>query len=276
MKLANHAGRAALVLDDGGRRRPRRIRRPLRSRPDERLRRLAGVRRLRGHVTAGTAPLVEADLGCPVPAPAAGVRHRPQLPEPRRGVRHGAARRCRPRSRSSRLAVGALRRHRDRRRHRRLGGRARRRDRHAAPTASPRPTRGRTSPASPSARTSATARSSSPPARSSRSASPAAATDRWGRGWSRSTRCRTPTTSRSAARSTARRCRTPRTSDLIFGVPRLIAELSASCRSSPATSSSPAPPPVSVPRRQPARFLQPGQVLETWIEGIGTIRNRCV
>ena len=28
--------------------------------------------------------------------------------------------------------------------------------------------------------------------------------------------------------------------------------------------------------RQPPRFLQPGQVLETWIEGIGTIRNRCV
>jgi 2-keto-4-pentenoate hydratase/2-oxohepta-3-ene-1,7-dioic acid hydratase in catechol pathway len=28
--------------------------------------------------------------------------------------------------------------------------------------------------------------------------------------------------------------------------------------------------------RQPARFLQPGNVLETWVEGIGTIRNRCV
>ena len=28
--------------------------------------------------------------------------------------------------------------------------------------------------------------------------------------------------------------------------------------------------------RQPPRFLQPGQVLETWIEGIGTIRNPCV
>jgi 2,4-diketo-3-deoxy-L-fuconate hydrolase len=28
--------------------------------------------------------------------------------------------------------------------------------------------------------------------------------------------------------------------------------------------------------RQPPRFLQPGQVLETWIEGIGTIRNHCV
>lgn len=28
--------------------------------------------------------------------------------------------------------------------------------------------------------------------------------------------------------------------------------------------------------RQPPRFLHPGQVLESWIEGIGTIRNRCV
>ena len=28
--------------------------------------------------------------------------------------------------------------------------------------------------------------------------------------------------------------------------------------------------------RQPATFLAAGQVLESWIEGIGTIRNRCV
>ena len=34
--------------------------------------------------------------------------------------------------------------------------------------------------------------------------------------------------------------------------------------------------PASGSRAQPARFLAPGQVLETWIEGIGTIRNRCV
>jgi 2,4-didehydro-3-deoxy-L-rhamnonate hydrolase len=27
--------------------------------------------------------------------------------------------------------------------------------------------------------------------------------------------------------------------------------------------------------RQPPRFLQPGQVLESWIEGIGTVSNRC-
>jgi 2-keto-4-pentenoate hydratase/2-oxohepta-3-ene-1,7-dioic acid hydratase in catechol pathway len=27
--------------------------------------------------------------------------------------------------------------------------------------------------------------------------------------------------------------------------------------------------------RDPSRFLEPGQVLESWIEGIGTLRNRC-
>jgi 2-keto-4-pentenoate hydratase/2-oxohepta-3-ene-1,7-dioic acid hydratase in catechol pathway len=27
--------------------------------------------------------------------------------------------------------------------------------------------------------------------------------------------------------------------------------------------------------RQPSRALRPGNVIETWIEGIGTIRNLC-
>ena len=27
--------------------------------------------------------------------------------------------------------------------------------------------------------------------------------------------------------------------------------------------------------RQPARFLHKGELLESWIEGVGTIRNRC-
>jgi 2,4-didehydro-3-deoxy-L-rhamnonate hydrolase len=27
--------------------------------------------------------------------------------------------------------------------------------------------------------------------------------------------------------------------------------------------------------RQPPRFLEAGHVLESWIEGIGTIRNQC-
>jgi 2-keto-4-pentenoate hydratase/2-oxohepta-3-ene-1,7-dioic acid hydratase in catechol pathway len=28
--------------------------------------------------------------------------------------------------------------------------------------------------------------------------------------------------------------------------------------------------------RKPPRFLQPGELIESWIEGIGTIRNRMV
>jgi 2,4-didehydro-3-deoxy-L-rhamnonate hydrolase len=67
-----------------------------------------------------------------------------------------------------------------------------------------------------------------------------------------------------------------RTSDLVFGVPSLIAQLSEVLPLLPGDvifTGTPAGVGVS---RQPARFLQAGQVLETWIEGIGTMRNRCV
>ena len=67
-----------------------------------------------------------------------------------------------------------------------------------------------------------------------------------------------------------------RTSDLIFGVPRLIAELSAVLPLLPGDVIFTGTPAGVGATRQPARFLQPGEVLETWIEGIGTIRNRCV
>ena len=145
---------------------------------------------------------------------------------------------------------------------RRLGGRARRGHRHAAPTASPRPTRGRTSPGSPSARTSATARCSSPPARSSRSASRAAATARWARGSSRSTRSPTPTTSRSAARSTARRCRTPARATSSSACRASSPSCRRCCRCCPATSSSPARRPASASPASRRGSSQPGQVLE--------------
>lgn len=65
-----------------------------------------------------------------------------------------------------------------------------------------------------------------------------------------------------------------RTSDLIFGVPRLIAELSAVVPLLPGDvifTGTPAGVGIS---RQPARFLRPGETLESWVEGIGTIRNR--
>ena len=67
-----------------------------------------------------------------------------------------------------------------------------------------------------------------------------------------------------------------RTSDLIFSVPRLVSELSAVL---PLLSGdvifTGTPGGVGVARKPP-RFLQPGHTLETWIEGIGTIRNRIV
>jgi 2-keto-4-pentenoate hydratase/2-oxohepta-3-ene-1,7-dioic acid hydratase in catechol pathway len=67
-----------------------------------------------------------------------------------------------------------------------------------------------------------------------------------------------------------------RTSDLIFSVPRLIAELSAVLPLLPGDVNFTGTPAGVGIARQPARFLAPGQTLESWIEGVGTIRNRCV
>jgi 2-keto-4-pentenoate hydratase/2-oxohepta-3-ene-1,7-dioic acid hydratase in catechol pathway len=67
-----------------------------------------------------------------------------------------------------------------------------------------------------------------------------------------------------------------RTSDLIFGVPRLVAELSAVLPLLPGDVIFTGTPAGVGIARQPPRFLAPGQTLESWIEGIGTIRNRCV
>lgn len=67
-----------------------------------------------------------------------------------------------------------------------------------------------------------------------------------------------------------------RTSDLIFSVPQLIAELSAVLPLWPGDIIFTGTPSGVGAMRQPPRFLQPGQVLETWIEGIGTMRNRMV
>jgi 2,4-diketo-3-deoxy-L-fuconate hydrolase len=67
-----------------------------------------------------------------------------------------------------------------------------------------------------------------------------------------------------------------RTSDLIFGVPQLIAELSAVLPLLPGDVLFTGTPAGVGMARKPPRALQAGQVLETWIEGIGTIRNRCV
>ena len=65
-----------------------------------------------------------------------------------------------------------------------------------------------------------------------------------------------------------------RTSDLIFDVPQLVTELSAVLPLSPGDVIFTGTPDGVGVARKPQRFLQPGDTLETWIEGIGTIRNR--
>ena len=67
-----------------------------------------------------------------------------------------------------------------------------------------------------------------------------------------------------------------RTNDLVFNVPQLVAELSAVLPLFPGDVIFTGTPAGVGFARQPARSLQPGNVLETWIEGIGTMRNRCV
>ena len=67
-----------------------------------------------------------------------------------------------------------------------------------------------------------------------------------------------------------------RTRDLIFGVPRLVAELSAVLPLLPGDLIFTGTPAGVGVARRPARFLAAGQTLESWVEGIGTIRNRCV
>lgn len=67
-----------------------------------------------------------------------------------------------------------------------------------------------------------------------------------------------------------------RTSDMVFPVPQLVAELSAVLTLLPGDVIFTGTPSGVGIGRQPPRFLAPGNVLETWIEGIGTMRNRCV
>jgi 2,4-didehydro-3-deoxy-L-rhamnonate hydrolase len=66
------------------------------------------------------------------------------------------------------------------------------------------------------------------------------------------------------------------TSDLIFPVPRLIAEISASVRLLPGDLIFTGTPSGTGSTRDPRRYLEPGDVIESHIEGIGTMRNECV
>jgi 2-keto-4-pentenoate hydratase/2-oxohepta-3-ene-1,7-dioic acid hydratase in catechol pathway len=67
-----------------------------------------------------------------------------------------------------------------------------------------------------------------------------------------------------------------RTNDMVFGVPQLVAELSKILPLLPGDVIFTGTPAGVGATRQPARFLQPGEHLETWIEGVGRMRNRLV
>ncbi len=67
-----------------------------------------------------------------------------------------------------------------------------------------------------------------------------------------------------------------RTSDMVFSVRQLVAQLSAIVPMLPGDVIFTGTPSGIGATRQPARFLQPGQHLETWIEGVGRMRNQLV
>lgn len=67
-----------------------------------------------------------------------------------------------------------------------------------------------------------------------------------------------------------------RTADMVFSVTSLVAELSAVLPLLPGDVIFTGTPAGVGFTRQPPRSLRPGQVLESWIEGIGSIRNHIV
>ena len=209
--------------------------------------------------------------------PAPGVRHRPELRRPRG---RGGPRAADLPADVHEVPDVSHRAGRDRRvaeRVRRLGGRARGRDRAARLRGRARATDGGTSPASPSARTCPSGSCRPGPRRpSSASASRSPGSGRSGRGSSPPTSSTTPTTSRSAAPSTARRCRRAARRDLIFGVDALIHHLSSITPLLPGDLIFTGTPSGVGGTRTPPRFLAPGDELVSTIEGIGTIHTHLV
>jgi 2,4-didehydro-3-deoxy-L-rhamnonate hydrolase len=66
-----------------------------------------------------------------------------------------------------------------------------------------------------------------------------------------------------------------RTGEMLFSVPQIIAELSAILPLLPGDVIFTGTPAGIGVTRQPPKLLRAGQVLESWIEGIGTMRNLC-
>lgn len=67
-----------------------------------------------------------------------------------------------------------------------------------------------------------------------------------------------------------------RTSDLIFPVPELVAFVSSWCTLEPGDLIFTGTPSGVGDSREPPRYLKPGNVIETEIEGVGAMRNPCV
>lgn len=64
-----------------------------------------------------------------------------------------------------------------------------------------------------------------------------------------------------------------RTSDLIFDVPTLVAYVSSLCTMYPGDLIFTGTPEGVGATRRPPRFLQPGDVLDTWVDGVGRLHN---
>lgn len=67
-----------------------------------------------------------------------------------------------------------------------------------------------------------------------------------------------------------------RTSEMVFGVPELVAYLSRHCALAPGDLIFTGTPAGVGSVRQPARYLAAGELVETEIEGLGRLANRCV
>jgi 2-keto-4-pentenoate hydratase/2-oxohepta-3-ene-1,7-dioic acid hydratase in catechol pathway len=72
------------------------------------------------------------------------------------------------------------------------------------------------------------------------------------------------------------RMQSGRTSDMVFGVPALVAWLSRWCTLAPGDLIFTGTPAGVGSTRTPRRYLVPGDEIVSSIEGVGTLRNRCV
>jgi 2-keto-4-pentenoate hydratase/2-oxohepta-3-ene-1,7-dioic acid hydratase in catechol pathway len=72
------------------------------------------------------------------------------------------------------------------------------------------------------------------------------------------------------------RMQSARTSDMVFGVAPLVAYLARFCTLEPGDIIFTGTPSGVGSVRQPRRYLKPGEEIVSTIEGIGTLRNRCV